>query len=347
MSRRGAALLLNPLAGRLLFAPIARAGYRRYRQAGTTPAAAYVAMRKLFGSSPRSFERLADRSLHEHERLSLSEGANGLAAGVVDDTVEALRADGCSVLPTRLAARELHELETAARAANCTLIGGGPQRQGSFTSGRTEAPRYDLAEHDVLAIPAVQRLLADESLLAVAQGYLRAAPVQDMVAMWWSVAYGEQASSEAAQLFHFDLDRLRFLKVFVYVTDVDESRGPHVYVRGSHRELPLALRDDRRYTDAEVAAVLPGQTTTIIGSAGTVFLADTRGLHKGLPVQRGERLVFQLEYASSLFGTIVERPVLQTVEPELAEAMRRFPATYERLRVRSVGGHAEPEPRAP
>ena len=96
-----------------------------------------------------------------------------------------------------------------------------------FDPTDVRAVRYDLDEADVVRSLAAQRLLADESLLAVAQEYLEAAPVQDMVAMWWSTAAEEQPSSAAAQLYHFDLDRLRFLKVFVYLSDVDDSAGPH------------------------------------------------------------------------------------------------------------------------
>src|SRR5205085_1235372 len=142
-------------------------------------------------------------------------------------------------------------------------------------------------------------------------------PVQDMVAMWWSAAAASAPSAAAAQLFHFDLDRLRFLKVFVYVTGVDDETGPHAFVRGSHRDLPRKFRTDRRYDDAEVESAFDGTVATIAGPRGTMFCADTRGLHKGLPLARGYRLVFQMEYATSLFGQAVDWLPLVDPIPEL------------------------------
>ena len=172
--------------------------------------------------------------------------------------------------------------------------------------------------------------MADESILRLAQDYLGAAPLQNLVAGRWSAPGGGSASA-AAQLFHFDLDRPRFLKLFVYLTDVDSDTGPHAFVRGTHRDLPAAFRVDRRYSDDEVELAFPGKVVRLPGPRGTVFLADTRGLHKGEPVIRGHRLVFQLELASSLFGQTYTRPVLRRPIPALADAVRRFPSVYRRF----------------
>jgi hypothetical protein len=202
-----------------------------------------------------------------------------------------------------------------------------------FDPTDVHAVRYDLDEADVVCSLAAQRLLADESLLALAQEYLGAAPVQDMVAMWWSAAAEERPSSAAAQLYHFDLDRLRFLKVFVYLSDVDDSAGPHSYVRGSHRRTPPMFRADRRFNDAEVDDAFAGAPVAITGRRGTVFLADTRGLHKGLPLVHGHRLVFQMEYTTSLFGQAVRRLALPDVAPELVSVVTRFPHTYRRFAI--------------
>ena len=51
-------------------------------------------------------------------------------------------------------------------------------------------------------------------------------------------------------------------------------------MRGTHRDLPAEFRADRRYSDEEVGRRFPSQVVRIPGPRGTVFLADTRGLHK-------------------------------------------------------------------
>jgi len=318
----------------MVLTPAVRAGYRIYRGTDRTPTWAYRAMRKLFGSDPNSFESVVSRARNEHPRLEGLDSSNGLAAGFVDEAVVRLRRDGLVMLPRRLAAAECNELETTARSSTCTLIGAAPGHpdRGKFGEDGVVATRHDLDEVDAAGCPAAQRLLADESLLAVAQEYLEASPVQDLVAMWWSSSTGEAGSaSEAAQQFHFDLDRLAFLKLFVFLTDVDDQTGPHVFARGSHRALGQQFHQDRRYTDAEVTDVYAESLVRIGGPRGSAFLADTRGLHKGEPVLSGHRLVFQMEYASSLFGHPVRRLRLPSCTAELESIMRRYPSAYRRF----------------
>jgi hypothetical protein len=319
--------------GRAVLRPLAFRGYRRYLETDETPPWAFSAMRKLFAADPQGFQLLLQRSQHEHDELEGLDTGRGVGAGFVDEAVAQLRRLGVVVLPTRLGESECAALEQTALEAECTTTSApidAPAR-ARFDPASPTAVRYDLDEQDVLACPVAQQLLGDQSLLAIAQQYLGAAPVQDMVAMWWSTAQPVAASSAAAQLFHFDLDRLRFLKLFVYLTDVDAAHGPHLFVRGSHRDLPAGFRHDRRYTDDEVFEAFGDAVMSIEGRRGTMFLADTRGLHKGLPLEHGIRLVFQLEYATSLFGYPVRRLTLVPDEPAAAAAMAQFPYTFRRF----------------
>ena len=38
------------------------------------------------------------------------------------------------------------------------------------------------------------------------------------------------------QKFHRDYESFNFIKLFVYLTDVDKDFGPHQYIIGSHKE---------------------------------------------------------------------------------------------------------------
>lgn len=328
------AVLYSRPVGRLALRPAVNLGYRRYRHSGSTPRWAYRAMRKLFAADPRGFEAVADRSRSETPTLPSLDTSAGIAAGSVDAAVADLTRDGLHVLARPLPDDVIADLEATALAAECSVIteAGPSHERARFDPDHPAGIRLDLDETEVLRCSGAQRLLADESLLAIAQGYLGGGPVQDMVAMWWSAAGSGTPSSAAAQLFHFDLDRLRFLKVFCYLSDVDDEHGPHAFVRGTHRDLPGEFRRDRRYDDATVARCFGRAVTRIGGPRGTVFLADTRALHKGEPLVRGHRLVFQIEYATSLFGQTVTRPTLGGGDDVLRAAARRFPATFARFR---------------
>jgi hypothetical protein len=340
LRKRAASALQGPVGSRFVLSPLARLGYWQYRRSDRTPAVAYSAMRKLFGSaSAQTFEDLVTKSLNEAPRLDL-QPVDGLLAGEVDSVVGALRRDGLVVLQATLSEEVCRELEALAATATCSLT---ERRDGAPLRARYEpeaplAVRYDVPEDDLLGCRAVQELLADRSLLSAAQEYLGGAPVQDLVAMWWSTSVGEGPSSAAAQQFHFDLDRLRFVKLFAYLTDVDETTGPHVFVRGSHVRLPAPLRADRRFSDDEVRSHYDASDIiSVTGRRGTIFLADTRGLHKGTPVMRGHRLVFQLEYATSLFGVAPETIEVAGPSPALAEVASDYGHTFRRLRLHEVG----------
>ena len=323
-------LIVSRAGSRAVLDPLLSWGWHRYEADGTTPALAYRAMRTAFLAPETAFARIEERAEHERPRLDLAGPATGLVASGHDDILATLRRDGFAVLPDLLPAAECDDIEGTAKEAVCTL--SGSTEQARFDPGAPRSRRYDVPEEDLLACPAVQGLLADVSVLKLAQEYLGASPVQDLVAAWWSAPGGGSASA-AAQMYHFDLDRPRFLKLFVYLTDVDSETGPHAYVRGTHRDLPAAFREDRRYDDDEVARSFGADIARIPGPRGTVFIADTRGLHKGEPVISGHRLVFQVELSSSLFGQTYTRPVLRDPVPALADAMRRYPSVYRRFTV--------------
>lgn len=324
-------LVYSEAAGRFALLPLVRAGQRRFLRSGTTPRWAYAAMRKLYGNAdPQLFARLVEGGAEVAP--CASSDAVGVSAGLVVETVAQLRTNGYAVLPRRLDAAACDDLERAARNAVCDLVGGpasGTRRP--FDEAAPVATRYDVREEDILVSPAAQRLVADPTLFEIASGYLGCTPVQDLVAMWWSAAVGEGASAAAAQQFHFDLDRLAFLKVFVYLTDVDDDTGPHEFVRGSHRSTPTELRLDRRHSDAAVERWYRGERVSIAGPRGTIFLADTRGLHKGRHLRGGHRLVFQTEYAVSLFGAPFTRPVVRHASPELLRMTNEHPQSFQRF----------------
>lgn len=155
----------------------------------------------------------------------------------------------------------------------------------------------------------VSRLAEDPVLLEIAARYLGTVPKLVGTALWWS--YPEEVDAEArnqaAQMFHFDLDDFKFIKYFFYLTDVDETSGPHVIVRATHRNKRQIKSGDafkvRRYSDAEIEQMYgQDRIVSITGPAGTCIIEDTLCIHKGAPPTGRERLVFQLQYALNDFG---------------------------------------------
>lgn len=146
-----------------------------------------------------------------------------------------------------------------------------------------------------LRAPHALAIANDPDVLALVGYALEAKPIISMMSTWWSIPHPGEARQ--AELFHRDVDDWRFVKLFVYLTDVDEESGPHAYVPGSHRS--PKLREIKRYTDAEVEAAYPGRILTITGKAGDAFLENTQGLHRGVPPRSRLRLLYQVIYSLS------------------------------------------------
>lgn len=150
------------------------------------------------------------------------------------------------------------------------------------------------AHEDVVRAPRLLALANRPDILALVERFLGCRPTIAYLAAWWSYPTG--LAAQQAENFHRDVDDWRFVKLFVYLTDVDEAHGPHVYVRNSADA--AEARAIRRFTDEEVREHFPPENiVSMTGEAGTAFLENTYGMHKGQPVREGHRLIFQAVYS--------------------------------------------------
>lgn len=245
----------------------------------------------------------------------------------------ALRKEGCYVFRERLCEEKCEALLRLAETNPARLI---PERRDlaprmEFEPRHLQAPRYQFDEGLLVESRLVQELIANTSFLHLAQDLLEAAPINDLVAMWWSGRFSPEPSPEASQFFHYDMDRIRSIKFFVYLTDVTPENGPHVYIKGTHLAKPPTCLRARRLTDREVE-ILADRMVEITGPRGTIIAVDPAGLHKGKVVEDGVRLVFQLEYTNSLFGAPYARLELpEDVHPAFLQTMEERPEVFDRF----------------
>ncbi len=316
-------------------------GYAWFSVTGRTPKSGYRGMRRLYSATHGAFNRRVSKQLARGTGTPAGQPAAGLLgsgdefAAALERALADLRRDGFHVFEQRMPAEQIDALIRFARESECSLIPApavGPSH-ARFDPAAPKGPRYQLEEESAVANEDVQRFMADETLIHLAGQYLEAPPINDATAMWWSAPADTESRSAAAQLFHFDMDRLRFIKFFVYLADVGPHNGPHVVVLGSHKKRPAAFYKDRRFSDDEVHAAFPdGDIRELVGPAGTVLAVDTSALHKGQPLETGNRLLLQVEYANSLFGQTYIRinDGLRAGGP-LADAIQKHPRAFQRL----------------
>lgn len=99
---------------------------------------------------------------------------------------------------------------------------------------------------------------------------------------------------------HRDHANVKQSKSIVYLTDVTLENGPFQYIEESHTTKnvykdSLKYKYDQfqsRFTEEEVQRLLekePERLKTFTARAGTVILTDTRGVHRGKPIESGIR----------------------------------------------------------
>lgn len=173
--------------------------------------------------------------------------------------------------------------------------------------GTDDAPLQIKGRHGALTtFEEMYQISADPILLAIVQEYMGLPPIFNTPVAFLNSARQVKSArelSDTAQLYHHDLHRLQFVKLFVYLTDVDADSGPHTLIRGTHRRRPGPLWADGRHTDEACAeAGILDDEVNITGPEGTVFLVDTSALHKGANPNSNPRLMAQVQYTNSLFG---------------------------------------------
>lgn len=166
--------------------------------------------------------------------------------------------------------------------------------------------RFTYETSDLLEIPEIQEILLSDKILKTANLYLKSIPIIDIVTAWWTFSTIE-ADEKAAQLWHFDMDRSKWLKVFIYLNDVNLDNGPHCFIKKSHlnKGIDFKIRKNgyQRLDDSIIDShYSKNNIEYIFGKKGTILFEDTRGLHKGLRVKKNSRLLLQFQFSSSLFG---------------------------------------------
>lgn len=255
----------------------------------------------------RRFRRIAWRDWIA-DRIAARIG-RGPASGSAEarTAAAALASDGFAMTPWLMTAERVEDMR---RYFGAHLSFDPYKReQGEFQAPDQAPPGTHIAhfrQDVVLDAPHALAIANDPAVLDAVQAALGCRPTIGYMAAWWSIASSEEG--QHAELFHRDYDDWRFVKLFVYLTEVDEGAGPHVYVRGSHRE--NRLMPIRRYSDAEVEAAFGrDRFVQFQGTPGTSFLENTFGFHRGLPARQTPRLMFQVVYCQGpiLYGPL--RPI--------------------------------------
>jgi len=195
---------------------------------------------------------------------------------------------------------------------------------GPFQWDAAPSPEINMGYFSVeqtLRAPHVLDIFNDPRVLEAAELYLGCKPLLDNIGAWWS--YGDRPVAKGTQRYHRDFDSIRGFKLFLYLTDVDESSGPHVFMKGSHAS-PLLDTGKAQSDEAVRGAFGTGNEVHMVGPAGTWFLADTFGYHKGALPMTGTRLILVAQYNVNRTPHLPPAPVMARPDDRLDPFVNRL-----------------------
>jgi hypothetical protein len=241
-----------------------------------------------------SLRRLVVRALSGAVRLRQGSGRELYANTPAEEVALLdLRGSGYAPLGNLLEAAQCDDIRSWLEDK---LLTDRDRERPGFTLAQ-RAPEVRVADYhlrDVIACPHILALANSQALLGLAARYMACRPTISALGLRWS--FPVPGADSVLQAFHRDSEDWRYLKVLVYLTDVDDAAGPHVYLHGSHlTQAPMRLRF---YSDSEISSAHSAdKLLTAMGTRGFCFAVDTAGIHKGTAPASQPRLMLQIQYS--------------------------------------------------
>jgi hypothetical protein len=215
--------------------------------------------------------------------------------------VRALQTNGYALAPARFSAESIdriysktdamfHNLQIDLGRAYSVQTGARQSLEGISYDELAATEKMISLRDPLLHIPELLGIAFDESILKIAANFLGCVPPLYRVTVVRDFPHNRPLHSSN---FHKDNDESDSLQIFIYLVDIDDTRGPLVYVSGSNhydvrscrprlsRDLGIAANDGR-LSDEEVERIYPRSSWTVLRTPrGSIAAIHGNGIHKG------------------------------------------------------------------
>jgi len=152
------------------------------------------------------------------------------------------------------------------------------------------------------------RVGASETMLDIVNTYRGHWTRLHYVDNWYTVPFSGADKRIASQRWHRDPEEEHIVKVFLYLSDIDEEAGPFEYIRSSATGgrygdfWPWADGERHPPEDELNQTVAAEDKLTLTGAAGTMIFCDTGGFHRGGFARTKPRILATWSYVSPTTG---------------------------------------------
>lgn len=226
-----------------------------------------------------------------------------------------LKNEGYHIFEEKISEDIIKKLRDFSKNVKCDVYNDDGEYLSTYydSSKYKVSSKYEVPISDILSNEIIKQIALDDGFKKIATLYFNTKPIVSDLSLWWSPVriikqnYNLEIKNQSAQMFHFDLDRISWLKLFIYLSDTDENSGPHEYVKGSHitgaKPIELLKMGYNRLSDKQINDYYDkNKIKKILGKKGTMFIGDTSCYHRGHPPIKNDRLLLVIEFSNSMFG---------------------------------------------
>lgn len=227
------------------------------------------------------------------------------------DILDTLVRDGIIVIDNYLSQETCNSIISELQEAADQVLQG--TYKGLYGNVTLKQKAFRIGDVDEVSETAKQKFFDDKLITEIAKAYVSKTAFSYRKEADYKLEAGNLLSSD---LPHFDDWRHRF-KAFLYLTDVGVDNAPFVYYKGSHEQHPWKHKyhleyeidgENGRYGHffwqemEEIKEKRNYEELVCTGKAGTLILADFRGLHKGTTLRSGKRILLNSTFGIALEG---------------------------------------------
>jgi len=220
---------------------------------------------------------------------------------IIDDLVK----DGIVIIPDYLSKSICDQIVSELEPCVTKVLDG--TFEGIYSKNQLDQKAFRIGKVNEYSSTADRHFFNDNVINSIAKSYVSKKAFSYRKEADYKLEAGHLLQ---ADLPHFDDWRHRF-KAFLYLTDVNEKNAPFVYYKGSHEQHPWKYKyhlefekygETGRYGHFFIQEMNKIENDrnykklVCIGKAGTLILADFRGIHKGTTLLEGKRILLNNTY---------------------------------------------------
>jgi hypothetical protein len=169
--------------------------------------------------------------------------------------------------------------------------------------------RLDVLKSDLLSNKIIAEFVTNKKWVSVVKKILNVEPKLVDITSWYTLPHKNEIdlNQYSAQIWHRDVDKIRDLKIFIYLSDVETlENGPFEIIPNSHtislNKITYENKNNFRIYDDKIKNKKIYSRYSFLGHMGSNFIVDTRCLHRGKIVKNKFRQIIELYFSNSSFG---------------------------------------------